>query len=1073
MPRRASTALLTLALFGTPAASHAQSCDRVLGVSGEGVSWAVPASHPTPSEILASTSWDPDGNGPLAPWLIVAGNFDRAGDTPANNIAAWNGSTWLALGAGTNGRVKAVAVLGSRLYAAGDFTSAGGVADTNILARWTGSAWEPGIIGGSGQPVTFAPGSTLLDMDSDGSRIYICGVLPGYSIYGDDNIFSSNGSDIESRGCDSHIITGTFSGLDCPPGRAQAIEPRGLAMHVLCGYGARYPAEADVLAFSEDPFNGYNWYSLAGSSSITGVCLRYINGQYYFGGRAPDGTPALMRTYVASTNPFIRATTSVSVPSAGQGTVTAVTQLGTSGTGLACAIGYTTGSGQIQSSVFDRSTANPVILGSVIFNGRINDLFEHDGSLYAFGSFTQAGLRTCRGAARFNGTEWVPLIASGFDVYPFALASFGTALWAGGNFGTIAGQSIPYLARQINGVWQPITTPGPNGPVTALSFYNSSPQVGIEQSMIVGGIFSQAGTTPANNIANYRYTGGNLTISPMGSGVNGAPRVMIGVSTSINHNDLIIGGDFTTANGMTVNRIARWTGAAWQPLGSGMNGTVRALAVFGGQIIAGGSFTTAGGQSALSVAAWNGSGWIPMGAGLNDTVRALINYNGTLYAGGDFTLSGATSVGRFAKWNGSAWIDPGASLDDAVWSFRLVDSNLMVGGAFSDSLPGPIRLNHIGLWNGTAFRRFNQGIDNTVVALATNGADVYASATVPPYIFRATPANPPSVDVWRGTASCLENMNIFNAQSACDGAQFTWRRNGQALPEGVFITGGIAVGTRTSQLIVYPFGADDSGTFDCQILCPCGAATSDPIYVEFSTPPRILAQPTAGTFCTGESQQLSILADGAAPITYTWLRNGVPFLSTSNPVVTLDNQSQADAGSYSCQVSNGCGSVTSQSVQRTVVPAPVITLQPQPVAACTGRAVTFSAAATSAAGATVRWYRNNIAIFDRPASAAGAAISGSGSYILNLSQLTAADAGFYVCRITTGCATITNQAQLTITTAACCPADFNNSGGLSVQDLFDFLTAYFTNQPTADFNASGNISVQDIFDYLTAYFAGC
>jgi len=57
---------------------------------------------------------------------------------------------------------------------------------------------------------------------------------------------------------------------------------------------------------------------------------------------------------------------------------------------------------------------------------------------------------------------------------------------------------------------------------------------------------------------------------------------------------------------------------------------------------------------------------------------------------------------------------------------------------------------------------------------------------------------------------------------------------------------------------------------------------------------------------------------------------------------------------------------------------------------------------------------------------------------------------------------------------AACPADFNGVGGLSVQDIFDFLAAYFASDPRADFNNSGlPATVQDIFDFLAAYFAGC
>lgn len=72
-----------------------------------------------------------------------------------------------------------------------------------------------------------------------------------------------------------------------------------------------------------------------------------------------------------------------------------------------------------------------------------------------------------------------------------------------------------------------------------------------------------------------------------------------------------------------------------------------------------------------------------------------------------------------------------------------------------------------------------------------------------------------------------------------------------------------------------------------------------------------------------------------------------------------------------------------------------------------------------------------------------------------------------------------NQASGTLTggndiaLAPTCIADFNNSGQSSVQDLFDFLAAFFANDPRADFNASGIISVQDLFDFLAAYFAGC
>ncbi len=54
-----------------------------------------------------------------------------------------------------------------------------------------------------------------------------------------------------------------------------------------------------------------------------------------------------------------------------------------------------------------------------------------------------------------------------------------------------------------------------------------------------------------------------------------------------------------------------------------------------------------------------------------------------------------------------------------------------------------------------------------------------------------------------------------------------------------------------------------------------------------------------------------------------------------------------------------------------------------------------------------------------------------------------------------------------------CGGDFNNNGFVSVQDIFDFLTAYFSGSPTADINQSGVNTVQDIFDFLGAFFIGC
>jgi hypothetical protein len=54
-----------------------------------------------------------------------------------------------------------------------------------------------------------------------------------------------------------------------------------------------------------------------------------------------------------------------------------------------------------------------------------------------------------------------------------------------------------------------------------------------------------------------------------------------------------------------------------------------------------------------------------------------------------------------------------------------------------------------------------------------------------------------------------------------------------------------------------------------------------------------------------------------------------------------------------------------------------------------------------------------------------------------------------------------------------CAADVNRDGSVTVQDLFDFLGAWFGGQGAADFNNAGGVTLQDVFDYLGAFFTPC
>ncbi|MBY0311419.1 MAG: hypothetical protein K2W85_05075 [Phycisphaerales bacterium] len=51
-----------------------------------------------------------------------------------------------------------------------------------------------------------------------------------------------------------------------------------------------------------------------------------------------------------------------------------------------------------------------------------------------------------------------------------------------------------------------------------------------------------------------------------------------------------------------------------------------------------------------------------------------------------------------------------------------------------------------------------------------------------------------------------------------------------------------------------------------------------------------------------------------------------------------------------------------------------------------------------------------------------------------------------------------------------CTLDVNKDRRIDVQDLFEFLNAWFTGLPAGDFNRSGGNDVSDLFDYLNAWF---
>lgn len=136
---------------------------------------------------VSATAYGPDGN------LYVGGHFTTAynasgtgSPVTVDNIARWDGSSWIALGSGFNEEVTALAFdAAGNLYAGGYFTDV----DYPYLARWDGVDWAPVDSAADGTGPVFA-----LTFDGSG-RLYVGGAFANWAaIAGADNIAVWDGS---------------------------------------------------------------------------------------------------------------------------------------------------------------------------------------------------------------------------------------------------------------------------------------------------------------------------------------------------------------------------------------------------------------------------------------------------------------------------------------------------------------------------------------------------------------------------------------------------------------------------------------------------------------------------------------------------------------------------------------------------------------------------------------------------------------------------------------------------------------------------------------------------------------
>ncbi|GIG91331.1 hypothetical protein [Plantactinospora endophytica] len=340
--------------------------------------------------------------------------------------------------------------------------------------------------------------------------------------------------------------------------------------------------------------------------------------------------------------------------------------------------------------------------------------------LYAGGTFTRAGGTAVDRLAAWNGTAWSRLGAAssaGPDGSVTALAVYDGDLIAGGSFLTAGGIRVNGIARWDGTAWSPLTGSSGTGVMTTALDYVDALTV-FDGDLIVGGQFLRAGGVTVNHVARWDGTEWWPLTGPNGTGVD-VPSVW---DLAVHDGALIVGGGFGQAGGTAANGIARWTGGAWTTLGTGFNGDVLALAVFDGALVATGGFTQAGGVAANYVAEWTGSGWAALGAGLNAEGRALTVFGAALVVGGTFTGAGGSAANYVARWDGTGWSALGGGTEDIVLAVAVHSGRLVAGGFFLRA--GGVVANHVAGWDGTGWSALGGG------AAAGTDAGVYALRTV-------------------------------------------------------------------------------------------------------------------------------------------------------------------------------------------------------------------------------------------------------------------------------------------------------------------------------------------------------
>jgi hypothetical protein len=335
-------------------------------------------------------------------------------------------------------------------------------------------------------------------------------------------------------------------------------------------------------------------------------------------------------------------------------------------------------------------------------------------SLYVGGNFTTAGLITASRLARWDGTQWHDL--GGANSIVRCMERFdpgdgsGEKLCIGGDFGAVAGVSRQFLALYDGSQWSSAGQ-GLAGAARCSTFWDGG--TGGAEELYVGGEIDAQFTTGRGQVQRWN---GSQWVSA-GFGTNGIVYALQPFDDGSGP-ALYAAGDFSSAGGVAANGIARLRQGVWEPVGSGLNGFDRGLAleVFdsgnGPQLHVGGDNGLIPGAPGHCVGRWTGSQWVALPSQTTGSVWALksldVGSGPRLFVGGIFSSLGGVSSRAIVQWNGTSFAAVGSGVTSICWgldSFRFpgaTNDELIVTGNLSSASGVPV--SKVAAWNGTSFR---------------------------------------------------------------------------------------------------------------------------------------------------------------------------------------------------------------------------------------------------------------------------------------------------------------------------------------------------------------------------------